>query len=162
MGYSAHEQRNGRGAALRADDRRGLFCSSHNIRKRKTDRNVARHRADDAGQTAPAGSRLRAFGLKVGVVGTVGLELRIRKLVEGMPNLACIIEPLPAGPQWLRISCLSLHWQLLLIVLDDHMCRRLMTIPSDGPLKQLATGYTSQADLIRRRWRKLRSPPRPT
>ena len=56
-----------------------------------------------------------------------------------MPN-ACIIEALPAGPQWLRINCLSLHWQLLLIVRDDHMCRRLMTIPGHGALKQLATG----------------------
>lgn len=42
---------------------------------------------------------LRNFGLKVGVVGTVGFELRIRELVDGLPDLAGIIEPLLAARQ---------------------------------------------------------------
>ena len=37
---------------------------------------------------------LRNFGLKVGMVGTVRFEARIRKLVEDLPDLAALIEPL--------------------------------------------------------------------
>ena len=36
---------------------------------------------------------LRNFGLKVGIVGTVRFEHRIRELVEGMPDLAEIMAP---------------------------------------------------------------------
>lgn len=38
---------------------------------------------------------LRNFGLKVGVVGSVKFEARIRELVEGIPDLMEIVEPLP-------------------------------------------------------------------
>src|SRR5271168_5198693 len=37
---------------------------------------------------------LRNFGLKVGMVSTIGYEARIRELVEGFPRLAAIVEPL--------------------------------------------------------------------
>ena len=37
---------------------------------------------------------LRNFGLKVGMVGTVKFEARIRKLVENLPDLAALVEPL--------------------------------------------------------------------
>ena len=37
---------------------------------------------------------LRNFGLKVGVVGTVKFEARIKELVEGAPDLAVLVEPL--------------------------------------------------------------------
>ena len=37
---------------------------------------------------------LRNFGLKVGMVSTIGYEARIRDLVAGFPRLAAIIEPL--------------------------------------------------------------------
>jgi transposase len=37
---------------------------------------------------------LRNFGLKVGVVSAAGFEVRIRVLIEEMPDLASIIEPL--------------------------------------------------------------------
>src|SRR5438309_2588430 len=37
---------------------------------------------------------LRNFGLKVGVVGTVKFEARIKELVEGLPDLAVLFEPL--------------------------------------------------------------------
>ena len=37
---------------------------------------------------------LRNFGLKVGMVGTVRFEARIRKLVENLPDLAALVEPL--------------------------------------------------------------------
>ncbi len=37
---------------------------------------------------------LRNFGLKVGIVGVVGFEQRIHDLVEGVPELDDIMEPL--------------------------------------------------------------------
>jgi transposase len=37
---------------------------------------------------------LRNFGLKVGVVGTAKFEARIKKLVENLPDLAELVEPL--------------------------------------------------------------------
>src|SRR5256886_2541644 len=37
---------------------------------------------------------LRNFGLKVGMVGTVKFEARIRGLVENLPDLAVLVEPL--------------------------------------------------------------------
>jgi transposase len=38
------------------------------------------------------GGTLRNFGLKVGVVGTVKFEARIRELVENLPDLAVLVE----------------------------------------------------------------------
>lgn len=88
---------------------------------------------------------LRNFGVKVGVVGTVGFELRIRELVDGLPDLASIIEPLLAARRQLRDSFTALHRQLLAVVRDDEVCRRLMTIPGVGPVTSLA--FTSTIDV---------------
>ena len=46
---------------------------------------------------------LRNFGLKVGIVGSGKFEARIRELVEEMPELAEIMDPLLAA----RASCAS-------------------------------------------------------
>ena len=43
---------------------------------------------------------LRNFGLKVGMVGKVKFEARVEELVESLPDLAGLVEPLlhrPAG-----------------------------------------------------------------
>src|SRR6188474_2593844 len=45
---------------------------------------------------------LRNFGLKVGMVGTVRFEARIRKLVEDLPDLAALVEPLLVVRRTLR------------------------------------------------------------
>ena len=37
---------------------------------------------------------LRNFGLKVGVAGTAKFEARIKELVENLPDLAALVEPL--------------------------------------------------------------------
>jgi transposase len=37
---------------------------------------------------------LRNFGLKVGMIGTVKFEARIRELVANLPDLAVLVEPL--------------------------------------------------------------------
>ncbi len=81
---------------------------------------------------------LRNFGLKAGVIGGVKFGERIRALVEGMPGLIEIMEPLLAARQKLREMFTKLHRKLLLIVRDDDVCRRLMTIPGVGPVVSLA------------------------
>jgi transposase len=85
---------------------------------------------------------LRHFGLKVGAVGVVKFEERIRELVEGMPELTEIIGPLLAVRQKLRQEFVTLHRKLLSIVRDDKVCRRLMTIPGVGPVVSLAFSST--------------------
>src|ERR1700756_1111429 len=69
---------------------------------------------------------LRNFGLKVGVVGKVKFEARIRELVENLPDLAVLVEP-------------------MLIVRDDEVCQRLMTTPGVGPV--VALSYRATVDV---------------
>jgi transposase len=72
---------------------------------------------------------LRNFGLKVGMIGTVKFEARIKELVENVPDLAVLVEPLLIVRQVIREQLGILHRRLLAIVRDDDVCRRLMTIP---------------------------------
>src|SRR6266540_2809362 len=80
---------------------------------------------------------LRNFGLKVGMVGTVKFEARIRELVADHPDLAAIVEPLLIARRVLREQLDVLHRQLLEIVRHDEVCRRLMTTPGVGPVVAL-------------------------
>jgi transposase len=81
---------------------------------------------------------LRNFGLKVGIAGVGKFDERIRQLVEGMPELVEIMEPLLASRRQLRGGCTILHAKLLSVVRNDVICQRLMTIPSVGPVVSLA------------------------
>jgi transposase len=76
---------------------------------------------------------LRNFGPEVGMVGTAKFEARI-KLVENLPDLAILVEPLLIVRQALREQIVILHRRLLAIVQDDVVCRRLMTTPGVGPV----------------------------
>jgi transposase len=80
---------------------------------------------------------LRNFGLKVGMVGTVKFEARIRELVANLPDVAVLVEPLLVVRRVLREQVGILHRRLLTIVRDDDVCRRLMTIPGVGPVVAL-------------------------
>ena len=71
---------------------------------------------------------LRNFGLKVGMVGTVKFEGRIKELVENLPDLAILIEPLLIVRRALREQIVIMHRRLLAIVRDDAVCRRLMAL----------------------------------
>ena len=62
---------------------------------------------------------LRNFGLKVGMVGTVKFEARIRELVEDLPDLVVLIEPLLIVRRTLRQQVVIQHRRLLAIVRDD-------------------------------------------
>lgn len=76
--------------------------------------------------------------IKVGIVGTIGFDERIRELVDGLPELGEIMETLLAARQKLRETFMALHRKLLSIVRDNEACRRLMTIPGVGPVTSLA------------------------
>src|SRR6266704_1765458 len=76
---------------------------------------------------------LRNFRLKVGVVGTVKFEARIKELIENLPDLAVLVEPLLMVRRVLREQFAILHRRLLAIVRDDEVCRQLMTLPGVGP-----------------------------
>jgi hypothetical protein len=56
---------------------------------------------------------LRNFGLKVGVVGTVKFEARIKELVENLPDLVVLVEPLLIVRRVLREQIGILHRRLL-------------------------------------------------
>jgi transposase len=88
---------------------------------------------------------LRNFGLKVGVVGTVKFEERIHELVEGMPDLALIMDPLLAARRKLREEFSRLHKKVFEIARADMVCTRLMTVPGVGPVTALA--FTSTIDV---------------
>ena len=81
---------------------------------------------------------LRKFGLKVGVIGTIGFDDRIRELVDDSAELLEIMEPLLSARQKLRETFTVLHSKLLAIVSEDRACQRLMTIPGVGPVTSLA------------------------
>jgi len=85
---------------------------------------------------------LRNFGLKVGVVGTVKFEARIKELVENLPDLVILVEPLLIVRRVVREQIGILHRRLLAIVRDDDVCRRLMTIPGVGPVVALTYRVT--------------------
>jgi transposase len=85
---------------------------------------------------------LRNFGLKVGTIGPVKYEMRIRELVENLPDLAVLVEPLLIVRRVIREQLGILHRRLLAIVRDDDVCRRLMTIPGVGPMVALTYRVT--------------------
>ena len=88
---------------------------------------------------------LRNFGLKVGMVGTVKFEARIKELVESLPDLAVLVEPLLVVRRVLREQFVILHRRLLAIVRDDAVCQRLMTTPGVGPV--VALTYRATVDV---------------
>jgi len=88
---------------------------------------------------------LRNFGLKVGMVGAAKFEARINELVENLPDLAVLVEPLLVVRQALREQIGVLHHRLLAIVRDDEVCRRLMTVPGVGPV--VALTYRATVDV---------------
>ena len=88
---------------------------------------------------------LRNFGLKVGMVGTARFEARIKELVENLPDLTALVEPLLVVRRVLREQIGILHRRLLAIVRDDDVCRRLMTVPGVGPV--VALTYRATVDV---------------
>lgn len=88
---------------------------------------------------------LRNFGLKVGAVGTSRFEERIRELLEDLPDLAALVEPLLIVRRTLREQIGILHRRLLAVVRNDDVCRRVMTVPGVGPV--VALTYCATVDV---------------
>jgi transposase len=88
---------------------------------------------------------LRNFGLKVGIVGQAKFEARIKELVEDLPDLAVLVEPLLVVRRVLREQIGVLHRRVLTVVRDDEVCRRLMTVPGVGPV--VALTYRATVDV---------------
>jgi transposase len=97
---------------------------------------------------------LRNFGLKVGTAGRTRFETRIKELVEDVPDLAALVEPLLIVRRVLREQIAVLHRRLLAIVRNDEVCRRLMTTPGVGPV--VALTYRATVD-VPARFRKSKS-----
>src|ERR1041385_2309532 len=91
------------------------------------------------------------FGLKVGIAGRAKFEARIKELVEDVPDLEVLVEPLLVVRRVLREQIAVLHRRLLTIVRDDEVCRRLMTTPGVGPV--VALTYRATVD-VQARFRK--------
>ena len=75
----------------------------------------------------------------------IKFEERIFELVEAMPELAEIMASLLDARRTLRAQVGKLHQKLLSIVREDDACRRLMTIPSVGPIVSLV--FTATIDI---------------
>ena len=88
---------------------------------------------------------LRNFGLKVGMAGRTRFEARIKELVEDLPDLAALVEPLLVVRRVLREQIAVLHRRLLTVVRDDAVCQRLMTVPGVGPVVALTYRATVDA-----------------
>jgi len=67
------------------------------------------------------------------------------RLVENLPELATLVEPLLVVRRVLREQIAVLHRRLLAIARDDEVCRRLMTIPGVGPV--VALTYRATVDV---------------
>jgi transposase len=81
---------------------------------------------------------LRGFGLKVGDVSWGKLPARIRELAAGHVMLEKIVEPLLAAREAMWREFAKLHHKVLMIVKEDQVCRRLMTVPGVGALVSLS------------------------
>src|SRR5206468_7372438 len=97
---------------------------------------------------------LRNFGLKVGMAGATNFEGRIKELIENLPDLAVLVEPLLVVRRVLREQIGVLHRRLLAVVRDDDVCRLLMTSPGVGPV--VALTYRATVD-VPARFRKSKS-----
>jgi transposase len=76
---------------------------------------------------------------------TTKFEARFRELVEDLPDLAVLVEPLLVVCGILREQLGILHRRLLAIVRDDDVCRRLVTVLGVGPV--VALTYRATVDV---------------
>ena len=80
---------------------------------------------------------LRGFGLKVGDVSRGRLPARVRELAAGHAMLERIVEPMLAASEAIWREFNKLHREVLAVVKEDQVCRRLMTCPGVGAVVSL-------------------------
>src|ERR1700751_144092 len=88
--------------------------------------------------------RASGFGLEGGVGTAKGFGGRIRELVSGHITLERIAGAMLSARATLKVEYEKLHKIVLAIVREDAVCRRLMTVPSVGPL--VAITYKTAMD----------------
>ena len=86
-------------------------------------------------------STLKTFGLMAGKGAGRAFALRVRKLLEGRPTLAAIIDPLLAAWQAVREQIAVLDRRLIALAKADPTCRLLMTCPGVGVI--VATSFAA-------------------
>jgi transposase len=85
---------------------------------------------------------LRETGLKVGTPARKDFIPRVRELAAGEESLAMIVEPMLGILATMLREFTTLTKQVLAIVRDEPICRRLMSAPGVGPLTALACRAT--------------------
>ena len=80
---------------------------------------------------------LRETGLKLGTPSRKHFAARVRELTAADPVLAVLAEPLLTIIATMTHELAQLTKQILAIVRDEPICRRLMTVPGVGPLTAL-------------------------
>jgi transposase len=80
---------------------------------------------------------LRGFGLKVGDISRGKLPARVRELAAGHAMLERIVEPMLTACEAIWCEFNKLHREVLVIVKEDQVCRRLMTVPGVGAVVSL-------------------------
>ncbi|TAN58798.1 MAG: IS110 family transposase [Rhodospirillales bacterium] len=81
---------------------------------------------------------LRESGIKLGKPGRKQFAERVRTLAADDPVLTALVGPLLSIITTMTRELARLTKQVLDIVRDDAICRRLMTVPGVGPLTALA------------------------
>lgn len=87
---------------------------------------------------------LRNFGLKVGLVSRAQYEARILELIEEVPSLRAIVEPMLMVRRVVREQYVVLHKRMLTLARADADCLLLMSAPGVGPL--VALTYRAAVD----------------
>lgn len=80
---------------------------------------------------------LREAGIKLGTPGRTQFAARVRELAASDAVLAALAEPLLTITETMTGELARLTRQVLEIVRDEPVCRRLMTVPGVGPLTAL-------------------------
>jgi transposase len=94
---------------------------------------------------------LREAGLKLGRPGRKEFAARVRELTAGDSVLSAVAEPLLAVVEVMTRELARLTKQILAVVRDEPVCRRLMGVPGVGPLTALAFRATvDRPDRFRR------------
>ena len=129
--------------------RAGLYRPVCEDVRRSTLRMLLTHRPACRARAIATENDLRGilpnFHLKIGTVGKLRFETRIKELVANLPDLAVLIEPLLVVRRVLREQLAIVPRRLLAIVRDDEVSRRLKTVP--GVESQVALTYRATVDV---------------
>ena len=85
---------------------------------------------------------LRNFGLRLGRIGKVSFEDRVRELTDGNKLIQLSIEPMLRARAALRSELVRLERLTRDITREDPVCRLMMTMPGIGPVVALTVRST--------------------